>query len=37
MCVDGKFYISESTYGTTNMIKHIKKCPKLQKPHDLVK
>ena len=37
MCVCGQVYISESNYGTGNMLKHIKKCPKLKKPHDLVK
>ncbi|KAK9177149.1 hypothetical protein WN944_029168 [Citrus x changshan-huyou] len=34
MCVCGKVYISESNYGTGNMLKHIKKCPKLKKPRD---
>ncbi|KAL9438311.1 hypothetical protein AB3S75_024061 [Citrus x aurantiifolia] len=34
MCVCGQVYISESNYGTGNMLKHIKKCPKLKKSRD---
>lgn len=37
MCVCGKIYISENTNGIGNMIKHIKKCPKLKKSRDPVK
>ena len=33
-CIYGKVYINESTYRINNMIKHIKKCPKLKKPCD---
>ncbi|KAH9668699.1 hypothetical protein KPL70_021496 [Citrus sinensis] len=39
MSVCGKVYIIESTYETSNMIKHIKKCPRLKKsrdPHQLI-
>lgn len=34
ICVCGQVYISESNYGTGNMLKHIKKCPKLKKSRD---